>query len=80
MLAREFLTLFVLSDFYKFSDVRIQKAGFLRVDVGGQFVYNRCREGRFVYNWCGKGASLCIIGAAGTGFVYNWCRRVPVCV
>jgi len=33
MLAREFLTLFALSHFDKFSDVRIQKAGFLRVGV-----------------------------------------------
>ena len=46
MLAREFLTLFALSHFDKFSDVRIQKAGFLRVGVegGGKFVYNRCGE------------------------------------
>ena len=33
MLAQEFLTLFVLSNFYKFCDVRIQKAGFRRVGV-----------------------------------------------
>ena len=66
MLAREFLTLFVLSHFEKFSDVRIQKAGFLRVDVGGQFVNN----------W----PDLGIIGAERDRFVYNWCRRVPVCV
>ena len=57
MLAQEFLTLFALSHFDKFSDVRIQKASFLRVDVWREVasLYIIGAEGdRFVYNWGGS--------------------------
>ena len=62
MLAQEFLTLFALSNFDKFSDVRIQKAGFLRVDVWREVasLYIIVAEGtRFVYNRCGR-SQICI--------------------
>ena len=45
MLAQEFLTLFVLSNFYKFCDVRIQKAGFRRVGVVERGMKNESWKG-----------------------------------
>ena len=62
MLAQEFLTLFALSNFDKFSDVRIQKAGFLRVDVWREVasLYIIVAEGPVLYIIVAEGGQFCI--------------------
>ena len=55
MLAREFLTLFALSHFDKFSDSEFKKLAFSGLVCGGRW--------QVVYNRCERGPDLCIIVA-----------------